>query len=126
VFHNATTRSVRVGALGDVSIEPGYLIYVGSAFGPGGLRARVSRHARLKKKTHWHIDYLRPHLSLTEVWWSTAPQNREHAWAERLTRDCNPAHPRFGASDCNCRTHLFFSAGRPDHRSIGTVTVWHP
>ena len=126
LFRNSETLTVRVGALGEVSIEPGFLIYVGSAFGPGGLRARVSRHARLVKKRHWHIDYLRPYLSLEEAWWTTAPDNREHAWAEILMRHMLPVHPRFGASDCTCRAHLVYSPDRPNHGTVGDVTIWNP
>ncbi len=37
-------------------LEPGYYIYVGSAWGPGGLRSRIARHIRKDKKIHWHID----------------------------------------------------------------------
>lgn len=33
-------------------------LYVGSAGGPGGLAARISRHLRRDKKPFWHIDYL--------------------------------------------------------------------
>jgi len=36
--------------------EAGYLIYVGSAGGPGGIRARVSRHLRGPQRLWWHID----------------------------------------------------------------------
>ncbi|MDT7867032.1 MAG: DUF123 domain-containing protein [Acidianus sp.] len=36
--------------------ERGYLIYVGSAGGPGGIRARVSRHLRGPQRVWWHID----------------------------------------------------------------------
>ncbi len=37
---------------------PGVYVYVGSAGGPGGLRARVTRHFRRYKKVRWHIDRL--------------------------------------------------------------------
>ncbi len=39
-------------------IKPGIYFYIGSAKGPGGLKARVSRHYTRSKKKHWHIDYL--------------------------------------------------------------------
>lgn len=126
VFSNAESRTVRVGALGDVCIEPGFLMYVGSAFGPGGLNARISRHARRAKKHHWHIDYLRPYLMLEEAWWNTASSHREHAWAKKLAGRHEPAHARFGASDCTCPSHLFISTERPDPNIVGTATVWHP
>ena len=84
VFRNAKTHTVSVGALGDVRINPGFYVYVGSAFGPGGLYSRVSRHVRVAKKHHWHIDYLRPYLAIDGVWWTTDTTRREHDWAERL------------------------------------------
>ena len=36
----------RIGALGEYTLQPGNYIYVGSAWGPGGLAARLSRHLR--------------------------------------------------------------------------------
>jgi len=129
VFRNRESRRVRVGALGRVGITPGFLIYVGSAFGPGGIRARVARHARRHKKLHWHIDYLRRYLSLEEVWLTTAAERMEHAWAERLGAHLEVAHPHLGASDCRCRAHLFFSAERPvvgliAARGDESIEVW--
>ncbi|WP_429615053.1 DUF123 domain-containing protein, partial [Sphingobium olei] len=37
---------------------PGWYVYAGSAYGPGGLRARIRRHLRRGKLLHWHIDHL--------------------------------------------------------------------
>jgi len=127
VFRNPASRRVRVGALGDVEIRPGFLIYVGSAFGPGGIRARVTRHARKTKKLRWHIDYLRRYLSLEEIWLTTAAQPMEHAWADRLGTQLEVAHPRFGASDCRCPAHLFFSSERPAAAMIdGDILLFRP
>jgi len=47
------TRGGRVFA-----IPRGVYLYVGSARGFGGLKARVARHLRAVKKVHWHVDYL--------------------------------------------------------------------
>jgi len=113
VFRSLESRQVSVGALGRVELRPGFLIYVGSAFGPGGIRSRVTRHARKNKKLHWHIDYLRRYLSLEEVWLTTAVERMEHVWADCLGARLKVAHPRLGASDCRCPGHLFFSAERP-------------
>ncbi len=53
--------TVRVGALGDLTFQAGWHIYVGSALGSGGLK-RLERHISLAhgsdKKPKWHIDYL--------------------------------------------------------------------
>jgi Uri superfamily endonuclease len=49
-------RQIFVGNLGISCFTEGSYAYVGSAL--NGLEARVSRHSRLNKKHHWHIDYL--------------------------------------------------------------------
>jgi Uri superfamily endonuclease len=129
VFSLSAPRSVRVGALGSITFEPGYLVYVGSAFGPGGLHARVTRHARRDKPTRWHIDYLRGHLELEEVWLTTSARRWEHDWADRLSESLDIAAARFGASDCHCASHLFHSERRPAVTNVAgdeQVTVWRP
>lgn len=119
VMCNRARIEIDVGRLGRARFERGFLVYVGSAFGPGGLRARVGRHASTQKTVHWHIDYLRPHVELEEAWLNTGRENREHEWARRLGAQIEIAHPRFGASDCRCTSHLFFSADRPMPTLIG-------
>ncbi|MBT8442953.1 MAG: GIY-YIG nuclease family protein [Gammaproteobacteria bacterium] len=129
VFTLSERRSAHVGALGSITFEPGYLVYVGSALGPGGLRARVLRHARHDKPPHWHLDYLRIHLELQEAWLTTATQRLEHAWADLLSESLDVAAARFGASDCQCASHLFHSARRPDAILIAndeSVSIWQP
>ena len=42
----------------EIIIGKGYYLYVGSAFGTGGLSSRLHRHLRKKKKLHWHIDQM--------------------------------------------------------------------
>jgi Uri superfamily endonuclease len=49
---------VRLPNKPSVSLVPGRYIYAGSAYGPGGLKARVSRHMRRAKRSQWHIDQL--------------------------------------------------------------------
>ena len=76
-------RTVRVWAAGArLTVEPGCYVYVGSALGPGGVRARVGHHSRLATRPHWHIDYLRRAATLRDVWYSYDSVRREHAWAD--------------------------------------------
>ena len=52
---------ITVGKKGQVNLEKGLYVYVGSGRGSNGgaeLINRVIRHLRLKKKPHWHIDYI--------------------------------------------------------------------
>lgn len=119
--------SLDVGALGKVTMHPGYYLYVGSAFGPGGLRARISRHAKRSKKQHWHIDYLRKHADLKAAWFDNYPAIQEHQWANALEKAPGMRIPvlRFGASDCACASHLFYSETTPSLPAIRRRLEFH-
>jgi len=101
-------QEIEVGALGSRTVHPGTYIYVGSAFGPGGLQARVGRHVRGDGALHWHVDYLRAVTRLHAVWYTHDPERRECTWADvfRSFPDATVPIDGFGASDCNCPTHL--------------------
>lgn len=108
-------KVIQVGRLGKFNFPFGYYAYVGSAFGPGGLKGRVMRHLKPTYKFHWHIDYLRKQADPEEVWISEQKVPREHRWASAL-RHLNGAAvpvPGFGCSDCKCYTHLFHFQKRP-------------
>ena len=106
---------VEVGKLGWLRLQSGFYVYVGSAFGPGGLKARIAHHVNISERPHWHIDYLRPALDLTEIWFTHDSRHREHQWAGVLARigGATVPMPGFGASDCRCKSHLFFFDSAP-------------
>jgi Uri superfamily endonuclease len=110
ILSSATDAAIPVGRLGDLHLQPGFYVYVGSALGPGGVRARLAHHMRPAERLHWHIDYLRPHTMLEEIWFCYDRKSQEHAWARRFARMLGASVPLagFGASDCDCETHLFF------------------
>lgn len=58
IFHCAAPFCVRIGKLGLVEGPKGYWIYVGNAFGPGGLASRLTHHLKPSHRPHWHLDYL--------------------------------------------------------------------
>lgn len=108
---------LKIGNWGQLSLQPGFYLYVGSALGPGGLRARVLRHFRTKIPRHWHIDYLLSALELNQVWICCSPKRLEHDWALALAAQEGISQvPGFGCSDCSCGTHLFYSPRQPDSR----------
>lgn len=87
--------------------EPGWYVYAGSAYGPGGIRARVRRHFRREKPAHWHIDRL------------TVVADAIHAVVLEQGVECDvvaaliqshmfrPALAGFGSTDCRtCCSHL--------------------
>lgn len=118
-----TNASIQIGRWRSILVERGYYLYVGSAFGPGGIRARVARHARRRKKRHWHIDYLRECLSLVDVWVSHDPVTLEHHWAQIMHHmDGMSPVAGFGCSDCNCHAHLFHSRRAPDITLFSSAT----
>ena len=69
VLASTKAAPVRVGKLGSLQLQPGFYVYVGSAHGPGGLRARLAHHLEPTARPHWHIDYLRAHTNPEEVWY---------------------------------------------------------
>jgi Uri superfamily endonuclease len=107
--------TVRVGALGEITFQPGWHCYIGSALGSGGLK-RLERHislaARRDNRPKWHVDYLLTSAAFSLICAVYA------VTTERL--ECGLAHelgyggvPRFGSSDCDCISHLFYRQCNP-------------
>ncbi len=113
----AQMKHLEIGRLGAFDIVPGFYAYVGSAFGAGGLRARIAHHLESTAAPHWHIDYLLEVAEPVEVWYTTANRKLEHHWADLLEQAPNFRAPisRFGSSDYHRSrsSHLFHSKRRP-------------
>jgi Uri superfamily endonuclease len=116
----AQMKRLEIGSLGAFDIVPGFYAYVGSAFGAGGLRARVGHHLESTAAPHWHIDYLLGIAEPVEVWFSTASQKLECHWAGLFEKASNFRTPiaRFGSSDYHRSrsSHLFYTKRRPSFR----------
>jgi Uri superfamily endonuclease len=115
ILESAGYARVPVGRLGPLDLPPGVYAYVGSALGPGGLRARIARHLDPTRPRHWHIDYLKRATRVAEVWYVVDPVRREHAWASAFGSLSNALIPMkgFGSSDCSCPAHLFYFPTKP-------------
>jgi len=100
LFHLRESVRNRLG------VFSGDYCYVGSAFGPGGLEARVRRHLRPSKPIRWHIDLLTSSPAFEAASLFFTPERIECEVAGALS-SLLPGHPRFGSSDCSCPTHLF-------------------
>jgi len=88
-------------------LPAGLYVYLGAAYGPGGLHARVARHVNGAARRHWHLDHLRPACTVPGV--AVRPGGGECAWttAVRAGLDVGVPIPRFGSSDCRrCPAHL--------------------
>jgi Uri superfamily endonuclease len=125
---------VRIGALGTLELRPGRYVYVGSAFGPGGLAARVGRHVEHPDTRHWHIDHLLDAVEVVEVLYTLDPRRREEAWARFFRGATGASVPlgSFGAGDCGCEGHLVHLREAPSPEALraatgtGEVRRWRP
>jgi len=99
---------IKIGKLGELSIKPGFYVYSGSAFGPGGVSARVGRHLRRVKKLRWHIDYLRQRVENACAF--IQPNSRSECTyaSELIISGGEVAMKGFGSSDCRCKSHLIY------------------
>ena len=118
VFRAKRNKRLIIGKLGTLNLQPGYYVYVGSAFGPGGLKARIGHHQNNSSRNHWHVDYLSECLPPYEVWYTCDRTRREHQWAQVLSKAAGTTIPLpgFGSSDCDCRSHLYFFWTRPSNK----------
>lgn len=107
-------QRIRIGRLGLFRFASGRYAYVGSACGPGGLRARIGHHLRATARPHWHIDYLRAAASVAAVWFAAGDRRLEPIFAQI----CGDHRARFssvagfGASDSRAAAHLFRIRGK--------------
>jgi Uri superfamily endonuclease len=119
---------LQVGRLGKLNFQNGDYVYLGSALGSGGIRARLGRHVSGVSSVHWHIDVLRAvaevrgycyHVqceveNIAKYRLKAGPELNlmplECIWTQALAAlpiVYIPA-PGFGSSDCNsgCGAHL--------------------
>ncbi len=76
-------------------------------------------HAKTNKTLHWHVDYLCEVTDLVEVWYTADEHRSECKWASVLLEMNGIVfQERFGASDCSCRSHLFFFEAMPSCRTF--------
>ncbi len=106
----AETATMRIGRLGEFTLPLARYVYVGSAHGPGGLRARILRHLRKDKALKWHIDYLTSRIQPQAVLYSISTRRLECEWVRCLSQLPGAEAPihSFGSSDCTsgCLAHF--------------------
>ena len=101
-----------VGSLGPQKFPPGIYAYVGSARGPGGVRARVCRHVAREKRLRWHIDYVSVRAEPIGVSYTCSNDCSEGSLALECGRLLTPWIKGFGSSDdIAAETHLYRCRG---------------
>ncbi|MEE3452189.1 DNA/RNA nuclease SfsA [Dialister sp.] len=106
-------KTIAVGSLGPVPFAEGYYVYVGSA--KRNLDQRMAHHRALRKKMHWHMDYLRKETDFVGAIPIRTCDDLEHDLARALSEIADWDVPEFGCSDCHCRSHLFGFLENPMH-----------
>ncbi len=94
-------------------LEAGWHVYVGSARGSGGMRARLGHHFRTDKSPHWHID--RVTTAADALLAVSVEGGVECEIVARLAGSdwFGNILPGFGSSDCTvCVSHLLVPQGQ--------------
>lgn len=103
----AAPLALDIPRLGAATLAPGCYAYGGSAYGPGGLRARIGRHLRVDKAPRWHVDRLTAAGRVVGL--CAVPDGQECDLVRALLElsGASVPVPGFGSSDCGaCPAHL--------------------
>lgn len=113
-------KSIQIGKLGNIYFKKGFYTYIGSA--QNGLKQRINRHLRSEKKYHWHIDYLLKHAKIEDIYSKESNQNEECIISKKFNEKFLSI-PKFGCSDCNCISHLFYGSKNEFKRLINSLEL---
>jgi sugar fermentation stimulation protein A len=103
-----SNKNIRVGSLGKLEFKKGFYCYVGSAIGNTTIENRCKRHLMKNKKMKWHIDYLRKEAEIVNIFAFPSRKKIECGVARKILKKADSFIPKFGSSDCNCKSHLFY------------------
>jgi Uri superfamily endonuclease len=103
-FHLPDSRSIEVGALGEIRFESGLYVYTGSA--QKSAENRLERHFSGQENKFWHIDYFSETAEAIDYMVLPEKSRYECVMADILS-DLGEPVEGFGCSDCGCDSHLF-------------------
>jgi len=93
-----------------IELSKGIYIYVGSAFGAGGLASCLHRHVRKQKKKHWHIDQVTMHRASETIGIAISINQKNECNLYKLLSKIDEFSPipGIGNSDCinECGSHF--------------------
>jgi Uri superfamily endonuclease len=117
----AESTPVRFAGSHTEILRAGRYLYCGSAYGPGGLRARLTRHFRRDKSIRWHVDQLTTRGQVVGAW--AVPDGDECELVRRLSFLRAPI-AGFGATDCRCcKSHLLSWPLRVSKLQVGRAVL---
>lgn len=82
--------------------------------GMKNLSQRIDRHLAKDKRFRWHIDWFLAHAKILEIKKIESEERLECAFSRELGDLAEePIMKGFGASDCDCVTHLHYFKKNP-------------
>jgi Uri superfamily endonuclease len=103
-FSVEESKTIEIGALGEIKFDPGVYVYTGS--GRNSVEKRIERHFSSDVNSFWHIDYFSAQSKPIDYFILPDESNYECFMAEKLNKWAEPVED-FGSSDCDCKAHLF-------------------
>jgi Uri superfamily endonuclease len=116
-----SSKDIKVGALGKVEFKKGFYCYVGSAIGSTTIENRCKRHLMKNKKMKWHIDYLRKEAEIVGIVAIPSKKKIECKVARKILKKADSFILKFGSSDCNCNSHLFYFKNRKSLSKLSPI-----
>lgn len=111
VYELSQDKRINIGSLGELNFKKGYYLYVGSA--KKNLQKRMARHRKKRKKLHWHLDYFSAHAAASSAFAIARQGDLECRLADSFKSLANYEIPKFGSSDCKCKSHFFYFESNP-------------
>jgi len=122
LFRCDVVARIKLGCAGLHTLRPGWHVYIGSAFGGGGVGARVGRYLRRNAKVKWQIDRMKPYLTPHEIWYTLDVEKRECLWAQAMLDMPRVSYlSHVGSTDCDCKAHLFVFDKFPAIRTFRVI-----
>jgi len=116
-----SNKIIRVGALGNIEFRKGFYCYVGSAIGNTTIEKRCRRHLKKKKVSRWHIDYFRKLAKIVEIFAILGRKKKECEIAKKILEKADSFIPKFGSSDCRCKSHLFYFKNKKSLSKLSSI-----
>jgi sugar fermentation stimulation protein A len=73
------------------------------------------------KKMKWHIDYFRKEAKIVNIFAIPSRKKIECKIAWKILKRADSFIPKFGSSDCNCKSHLFYFKDKKSISKLSTI-----
>ena len=107
IFNINSKLTITVKSGKTYNLSKGTYAYIGSAWNSGGIKSRIKRHLKTKKRKHWHLDFITTSSQFEAKKIIAIPNEKVECEIASLLNKIFKGIESFGCSDCNCHSHLF-------------------